>query len=601
MAGMVCAFGFDVDLVNRSSLWDVLDPYGKCETVSIKDTGGFCLLAYHLRAPYSGPRVFEDSRYFACLDGDLVSEEDIPWSELAGQVASGSAGKAFLRYRGTFAIVVFDKKNRVIYGVSDRLGQHPLYYHRRDETCILSSSIAPFCRLFEKRRMDVGWMYEYLFFNFPTSNRTPIEGVSRVSPASVVSFDLRASGTKAEKYADSFKAAKEPFRGAYSIEKSIDVFGEVVPRYYHRTETTACALTAGFDTRTLLALRPRNSDHLIETYTYGITGASDLLGAKDLALEMGWRHDEILLDDEFLSQLPWLIYQTVYLSGGLQNINRSMLPFVYRSLAKNGAAVALSGVSGGQLIRGDGNVPSVVSQDMLHVFKTGKTSVDRNRWDRLIRDVAGYEDHIMACLGALRQSLGPFDTPEAFFKYLLYQVAPRYFAGEAVIAGAFLTFRNPYWDADIIEFLSQIASSAAHQKSQYTESSFRKKQLQATLISQDPHLAALSIHGTPLDYFVGRKTIRRAVRKVGLVVPRLLSGKMKVDKRPPCEDWAAWHRTVLLSELGSLLGKDCFLSEYVLPAFIEEVRLAGDVHWIGKLATVEIVSRLIESNWKLPK
>lgn len=197
MAGMLCVFGLDRKLINRASLLEMLDPTGKCETVSIGDTDNFCLLAYHLRAPYRGPRVFEDSRYFACLDGDLVSAEDIPWSELAGQVVSGRTGKAFSGYRGNFAIIVFDKQNRIVYGISDRLGIHPLYYHHRDGTCILSSHIASFCQFLETPRIDVGWMYEYLFFNFPTSYRTPVEGVSRVFPATVVSYDLQARCTKA--------------------------------------------------------------------------------------------------------------------------------------------------------------------------------------------------------------------------------------------------------------------------------------------------------------------------------------------------------------------------------------------------------------------
>ena len=77
----------------------------------------------------------------------------------------------------------------------------------------------------------------------------------------------------------------------------------------------------------------------------------------------------MLLDDTFLNQLPELARDTVFLSGGLQNVNRSHLLYTYSNLRHEGEpySVIMTGVSGDHIFRdhiqGWGNVPHIMSAD----------------------------------------------------------------------------------------------------------------------------------------------------------------------------------------------------------------------------------------------
>ena len=50
--------------------------------------------------------------------------------------------------------------------------------------------------------------------------------------------------------------------------------------------------------------------------------------------------------------------------------------------------------------------------------------------------------------------------------------------------------------------------------------------------------------------------------------------------------------------LADLLRRDSLVANYVEPDALPEVLAAGDTAWISKLATVEILLRLLRDRWR---
>ena len=67
----------------------------------------------------------------------------------------------------------------------------------------------------------------------------------------------------------------------------------------------------------------------------------------------------------------------------------------------------------------------------------------------------------------------------------------------------------------------------------------------------------------------------------------------------PLEDWDTWlfdRNPEFLNDL--LRASDCRVSDYVQRAYIDQMLATRDLRFIGKLATTEIILRLIENRWE---
>ena len=83
------------------------------------------------------------------------------------------------------------------------------------------------------------------------------------------------------------------------------------------------------------------------------------------------------------------------------------------------------------------------------------------------------------------------------------------------------------------------------------------------------------------------------------LVPRRLRERLG-PRRPNLEEWSAWFENRLSGTLRDLLGRDCRLGAYLPATALDRALADGGIHLLGKLATAEILLRLIEARWRLP-
>jgi asparagine synthetase B (glutamine-hydrolysing) len=426
-------------------------------------------------------------------------------------------------------------------------------------------------------------------------------------PASVFECEPGGPGHVVTTYAEPFRRPEKLLLGNAAFERALSVFSERVPKYYATSKKTAVSLTGGFDSRTVLAFAPSDICDAIETYTYGVPGCGDLLDAFSIAAALGLSHHGILFDSAFTEALTELIHQTVYLSGGQERINRATLPYVYRLLTQGRSEfpVVVTGISGDHLfrdhIRGKGNVPALISADMMKTIHEGRAVIDSPFFERAFgREYFLFEQHIGERIQWLSERFGTLSIPESYLSYLVYEVAPRYFAGEAAVANNYTQLRSPFWDPEIVRLAYDIDagtlgfSESLRQKDKYLECV-----LQARLISSKRKYADLPINGIPIAAYARNSKPLYQFNRFLWRAPKKIKSLVRPLPYRPLENWQYWLNTALASEISKLLGHQAEILRYLSRDFVDEILEKRNTHWLGKIVTAEIVMRLVGRKWSM--
>jgi len=587
-----------------------LAPLNNCENKTVNQPGFYFVSTWLKEKPLGGNFIFEDKSWIILFDGDLVEgpipweNGGIPWGKILNILETKNY-KNFENLRGTFSFAAFDKKNRNILLVTDRIGMLPTYYCKYPEGFCFTTCLSTFFCLTNVFKAEVRYLYDWLFFNYPVGCETPLQGVSRVERASLVLFSPDGLILSYQKYAPDFKKKVEIKEENEALSIAFKTFNERMPLYFTQNLPMGMPISAGLDTRTNLAFRPHNQKIL--TYTYGIQRTNDLVMGEGIAYKLGLPHASLFFDENIISSLPLLCMKTVFLSGGTLGILRSTLSSIYDNLFFNkGIRAVLSGVLGTEILRGFVDTPSVISKDIKTLFtkEKGIESIIENWKDILQPDYyEAFSNHIKARLREIKLQFGEFDNVETLLLYITYLVAPRYFGGEYNLARNWLTIRMPFLDTDIMNFVyrSDIASRA-HPK--FINSRTRcpePRLLQAFLIAKkDPLMQNIRYDNiTPKSlvqggiYLILTKIFNKTVSSI----------KNTFISSPPLEDWDLWIQIALSDFYKRLLmSEDTKISEIIKPGTIDKLfnqpMSPIRTNLIGKLLTLEIIWRLVEGGWE---
>jgi hypothetical protein len=240
---------------------------------------------------------------------------------------------------------------------------------------------------------------------------------------------------------------------------------------------------------------------------------------------------------------------------------------------------------------------------MVKLYK-GEQRVFRNAfWSSLLGgNYPSFEEHITAKLRSLRSDFGDFDDTEHHLSYILYVLSAQYFCGEMKIADHFTTARVPSWDSEIIDLSYSIKQSTLSfsQFSEHVRGDIKELVLQSYLFKKyAPRFAVAPIGNTRPDIVLKGKTMYQLYRLYSGLMRRAASVVSRSAERPPLENWNAWlnesHRG-FIDEL--IFSKDSRIRGYIGDQYLEGLKANRDIHYIGKLASAEIILRLIENRWQ---
>ncbi len=547
--------------------------------------------------------VHEEGGYRFWFCGDLPARERVPWDLFVRAIRDGD-WSSLTQLHTPFAVAVFRESDGRAWLISDRRSQSPIFYRNRGGTLDFSTLMSAFDTRLGGAEFSPEWLYEVLYFNYPVLETSFFKDVRRLPPASVLSWEAGTGDIRLERYAPPFARTERFVSGREGLELARTVFSEAAGDCYRTRHPVAVPLTAGFDSRTALAYAPPSDQADLLLFTYGQPGCYDLVEAVRTAKTLGLDHRVIPFDAAFREMLPRLAEETVRLSDGQERILRATQPHVFSTLSSMGRRVLVSGVSGDHIfrdhIRGRGNVPALMSRHLMDYIETGNDHLD----DHFFRELLGSKHpaflaHIRKALGGLEDRHGLLSEPEGYVRFLVYETAPKYFGGEAAIAGQFLIYRTPYWDSRVVDLAFHLdrgtvgLSTRLPGKDRYIEAG-----LQAYLVGKSPHYGGAPIKGvSPAAYARGIRSLYKLERVLRLG-PKKLKMMVRNPRVPSLENWKGWLDGELAPSVDSLLGPESGLGAYLESVSLEKIKASGDLIRIGQLASAELVLRRIDQGWE---
>ena len=218
------------------------------------------------------------------------------------------------RFRGMFALAIWDARTQELWLARDRIGIKPLFVSTHDGRVVFGSEIKALLADPQQRRdVDPEALYHYLSFLVAPAPRTLFRGIEKLAAGSWLR--LGADGSRLE------RRWWDPLDEAQAIHASDD---EVAARVLDELRTSVryrkvsdvpvgVFLSGGVDSSTNAALFAEDEAGPVKTFSIGYDGnyasyPNELEWARQVARDVGAEHHErILSEGDLLDFLPEMV------------------------------------------------------------------------------------------------------------------------------------------------------------------------------------------------------------------------------------------------------------------------------------------------------
>jgi asparagine synthase (glutamine-hydrolysing) len=220
------------------------------------------------------------------------------------------------RFRGMFAIALWDSKRRELWLIRDRIGVKPLYYSIHHGRVTFASEIkALLADPDQARAMNENAIYHYLSFMTTPAPETLFEGVRKLAPGTWLRINARGE-VREQRYWDAWDHA-QPLEGVSEDEIAERVLAELRTAVKLRKVSdvpVGVFLSGGIDSSTNARLFSEGEGSPVKTFSIGYQGEyqtykNELHYARMVADLVGAEHHERLLtQDDLLDFLPTMVH-----------------------------------------------------------------------------------------------------------------------------------------------------------------------------------------------------------------------------------------------------------------------------------------------------
>ncbi len=262
-------------------------------------------------------------------------------------------------FNGMFAFAIWDKRQQSLFLVRDRYGIKPLYYACWGQTFLFGSEQkAILAHPAARRVLDKKALLEYFTFQNIFTDRTLLEGVKLLPPASVARIPLGSNGIpNITRYWDyHFLEPDYPADPREYREELDRLIRQAVSRQLVTDVELGSYLSGGMDSGTLTALAVRELPY-IKTFTCGFDlssasgielGFDERVKAEAMSARFKTEHYEMVLKagdmERCLPKLAWHIEEP--------RVGQSYPNYYAAQLASKFVKVVLSGAGGDELFGG---------------------------------------------------------------------------------------------------------------------------------------------------------------------------------------------------------------------------------------------------------
>jgi asparagine synthase (glutamine-hydrolysing) len=271
--------------------------------------------------------------------------------------------EALEKFSGMFAFALWDKQERVLHLVRDRLGEKPLYYGEIGSSFVFGSELKAL-RVFPNSGLEIDRdaVADLLRFGYIPSPRSIYRGIRKLEPGSLLSVHVAQAGSYRCSAPRKYWALDRPVEGrsgsvdgnageGAAVEELHTLLRNSVRRQMISDVPLGAFLSGGIDSSVVVALMQAQSSRPVRTFTIGFReqGFDEAPHAKAIAALLGTDHTEFYVTPrEAAAVIPRLaeIYDEPFADS-------SQIPtFLVSRLTRQHVTVSLSGDGGDELFAG---------------------------------------------------------------------------------------------------------------------------------------------------------------------------------------------------------------------------------------------------------
>jgi asparagine synthase (glutamine-hydrolysing) len=318
------------------------------------------------------PMVSADGRWVITYNGEVFNFPDLRAElEAAGCAFRGHSDTEVIvegcarwgveatakRLIGMFAYAVWDRRERRLHLVRDRLGIKPLYWTLKDGALLFASELkALLAYPGFAPRMDREAATLYMRFGYVPSPRSIFEGVAKLLPGTILSWEPGAA-PRAEPFWDlaevvaGARANPLDVSDGEAVEALDALLRDAVRRRMMADVPLGAFLSGGIDSSAVVALMQAESSRPVRTFSIGFpeAGYDEAPHAKRVAAHLGTEHTELYVGpEEALAVVPRIaeMYDEPFSDS-------SQIPtYLVSEITRRHVTVALSGDGGDELFGG---------------------------------------------------------------------------------------------------------------------------------------------------------------------------------------------------------------------------------------------------------
>ena len=418
------------------------------------------------------PMTSADGRFVITYNGEIYNFQDLrPALEARGVVFRGHSDtevmlEAFAAYGiaptikrliGMFAIAVWDRRERTLTLMRDRLGIKPLYWAKFGGLFMFGSELKALraCPDWEPR-IDRSAVASYMRYACVPAPYSIYEGVRKLEPGTILTLPW-ADEPKIERFWDAREVAlaglSDPLRADDSelTDRLEALLLDAVKRRMVADVPVGAFLSGGIDSSTVVALMKAANAGLVRTYTIGFEhhGYDEAAHAEAVAKHIGTDHTEMTVTprDAFdvIPKLPEM-YDEPFADS-------SQIPtFLVSALTRQHVTVALSGDGGDELFGGYSRYLYATRLHALYRLPQGLRSgiakamsaPSQTSWDRLLSVIPGHlRPRLIGDKIHKIASVLPLENGTAIYRKLVTQWEP-----DTVVSNA-REHRGAAWDPNV--------------------------------------------------------------------------------------------------------------------------------------------------------
>ena len=317
------------------------------------------------------PMHSHDGRYVVTYNGEIYNHVELR-SELE------SLGEAFIslsdtevllaaykvwgkncvnRFRGMFAFVIWDKKEKIAFLARDRCGEKPLFYQVNNRCLTFASELKALIPLLsEKPEIDTSAVDMYLHYQYVPEPYTLLKGVHKLAAGHSVTISAVQWEFNPQPYwcveniIDPLPRAKDTKLILQAIQDALE---DAVKMTLRSDVPVGVALSGGIDSGMIAALAQKNYPEPMHAFCVGYPGRpayDERAQARQLAESLGMIVHEVELPVySFVDFFPELVSVMDEPIADPAAFGHYSVP---RAAAEQGVKVLLSGIGGDELFWG---------------------------------------------------------------------------------------------------------------------------------------------------------------------------------------------------------------------------------------------------------